>query len=176
MASVEPTKYTIDDGGKRRATRDSKWRARWRSPDGKSREKVFARRVEAERHLAGVEHAKLTGGYVDPRAGKVSFRAYAEGWRSRQIHRQGTQVSVEQHLRLHVYPILGERPIAAIKPSEIQGLVRRIEESLAASTVAVVYGRVVAVFRSAMRDRIVAVSPCVCQRRLKTDPLAAGEN
>jgi integrase len=122
---------------------------------------VFARRVEAERHLAGVEHAKLTGGYVDPRASKVTFRAYAEDWRTRQIHGHGTQVSVEQHLRLHVYPLIGERPIAAIRPSEIQGLVRRAEECLAASTVAVVYGRVVAVFRAAMRDRIVAVSPCV---------------
>jgi hypothetical protein len=161
VGSIEPTRFTLDPGGKRGATRDSKWRARWRSPDGRSREKVFARRIEAERHLAGVEHAKLTGGYVDPRAGKVTFRAYAEDWRTRQIHGHGTQVSVEQHLRLHVYPVIGERPIAAIRPSEIQGLVRRMEESLAASTIAVVYGRVVAVFRAAVRDRIVAVSPCV---------------
>jgi integrase len=114
-----------------------------------------------ECQLAGVEHAKLTGGYVDPRAGRVTFQTYAEDWRSRQIHGHGTQVSVEHHLQLRVYPVIGERPIAAIRPSEIQGLVRRMEESLAASTIALVYGRVVAVFRAAVRDRIVAVSPCV---------------
>ncbi len=60
-----------------------------------------------------------------------------------------------------MYPVIGDRPIAAIRTSEIQGLVRQMETTLAASTVGVVYGRVVAVFRAAMRDRILAVSPCV---------------
>lgn len=161
MGSIEPTKYTVGTDGKKRAARDARWRARWRSPDGKTREKWFGRRVDAERWLTSVQHGKLTGSYVDPRAGKVTFRSYAEEWRQNQIHGHGTAVAVEQHLRLHVYPAIGDRPIAAIRTSEIQGLVRQMETTLAASTVAVVYGRVVAVFRAALRDRIVAVSPCV---------------
>ncbi len=161
MGSIEPTKYTVGADGKKRASRDARWRARWRSPDGKTREKWFARRVDAERWLTSVQHGKLTGSYVDPRAGKVTFRSYAEEWRKNQIHGHGTTVSVEQHLRRHVYPVIGDRPIAAIRTSEIQGLVRQMETTLAASTVGVVYGRVVAVFRAAMRDRILAVSPCV---------------
>jgi hypothetical protein len=50
-------------------------------------------------------------------------------------------------LRLRVYPIIGSRPIAAVRPSEIQAMVRRLSEDLAPSTLAVVYGRVVAVLR-----------------------------
>ena len=42
------------------------WRARWRTPDGKSRSKTFARKIDAEKHLTGTDHAKLTGAYVDP--------------------------------------------------------------------------------------------------------------
>ena len=99
--------------------------------------------------------------YVDPVAGKVTFKDFAEAWRKVQIHRTGTEISVEQQLRLHVYPIIGDRPIASVRTSHVQSLVHRLSASLAPSTVAVVYGRVVAVFRAAMRDRIIAASPCI---------------
>lgn len=90
------------------------YRARWRSPDRKSRSKVFARKFDATAFLATVEHTKQTGNYVDPAAGRVPFRQYAEEWRLAQPHRHGTGVAVEQHLRLHVYPIIGAQPIAAL--------------------------------------------------------------
>lgn len=44
------------------------WRARWRTPDGKSRSKTFMRKIDAEKHLTATDHAKLTGAYADPRA------------------------------------------------------------------------------------------------------------
>lgn len=141
--------------------RGNGWRARWRSPDGMSRSKEFARKIDAQRFLASVEHSKQTGGYVDPSAGRIPFRDYAESWRKSQPHRPGTRIAVEQHLRLHVYPVIGTRPMAAIRTSEIQGLVSKLSADLAPSTVAVVYGRVVAVFKAAVRDRVVAFSPCV---------------
>lgn len=137
------------------------WRARWRTPDGKSRSRTFARKIDAQRHLTSVEHSKLSAAYVDPAAGRTTFREYAEAWRHVQAHRHGTQTSVEQHLRLHVYPLLGTRPLGAVRPSEIQALVRSLSETLAPSTLAVVYGRVVAVFRAAVRDRVIVSSPCV---------------
>jgi hypothetical protein len=46
------------------------WRARWRNPAGRQRTKSFARKVDAERFLLGVEDAKLRGAYVDPAAGR----------------------------------------------------------------------------------------------------------
>jgi hypothetical protein len=51
----------------------NRWRARWRDPAGRQRTKSFARKVDAERFLLGVEDAKLRGAYVDPAAGKVNF-------------------------------------------------------------------------------------------------------
>lgn len=144
------------------------YRARWRTPDGQSRSKTFRRKIDAERHLTSVEHAKLTSTYVDPAAGKVSFRRYAEGWRASQVHRPGTEVQVETNLRRHVYPRLGDRPIGAIRQSEIQAMVKAMtvgdddldQQPLAPSTVNVTYTWVATIFRAAVDDRVIAASPC----------------
>jgi integrase len=138
-----------------------RWRARYRTPDGKSRSQVFDRKIDAQRFLTSIEHSKLASRYVDPAAGRVSFRTYAEQWRKIQPYRDGTERLVEQQLRLHVYPHIGDRPIGAIRQSEVQAMVRRASVTLAPSTIQVVYGRVVSVFRAAVRDRILVDSPCV---------------
>jgi Phage integrase central domain len=150
-----------------------KYRARWRTPDGRSRSRTFARKVDAQHHLDSVGVSVAKGTYVDPKAGKVTFRAFAESWRAMQVHRPGTTKSVEQQLRLHVYPHLGGRPIGAVRPSEIQAMVQRLGMSLAPSTVEVIYGRVVAVFRAAIRDRVITTSPCVAVRRPPSAPASA---
>jgi hypothetical protein len=144
--------------------KSNRWRARYRTPDGKGRSQVFARKLDAQRWLAEVEHSKLAGSYVDPKAGRITFRAYAEAWRTMQPHRDGTTTSVEQQVRRHVYPAIGDRSIGAILPSEIQALVTHMSQSLAASTIAVIYGRTCAVdhcsrHRSLARGR----QPGACQ-------------
>jgi len=137
------------------------WRARYLDPTGKERSRTFPRRVDAERFLTTTEAAKLTGSYVDPAAGLMTFAAYAERWAGIQHHRPSTVDQVERHLRRHVLPVLGGRPLVAIRPSEVQSFVKGIAGQLAPSTVAIVYSRVAAIFAAAVRDRRIAVSPCV---------------
>ena len=74
MGYVEDLKDSKHGQGRNR------WRARWRDPAGRQRTKSFARKVDAERFLLGVEDAKLRGAYVDPAAGKVNFGEWAERW------------------------------------------------------------------------------------------------
>jgi integrase len=141
---------------------DGRWRARYRETAGsKERSRTFPRRVDAERFLTGIEHSKLMGNYVDPSASRITFRLFAEDWRQQQIHRPGTATSVDQQLRLHVYPVIGDRALGTIRPSDIQALVRRLATDLAPSTVHVIHGRVAAVFRAAVRDRLIGSTPCV---------------
>jgi integrase len=161
---------------------NGRWRARWREyPGGPQKAKHFGRKLDAERFLVGIEHSMLAGTYVDPAAGRVLFRMYADHWRRLQLHRAGTATSVEQHLRNHIYPVIGQRPITSIRPSDVQALVSSLGAQLAASTVEVVYGRVAAVFRAAVRDQVIARSPCVeirLPRRAPSSPdeiLTAGE-
>jgi integrase len=137
------------------------WRARWREyPGGPQKAKHFERKIDAQRFLTGIEHSQLTGSYVDPAAGRITFRAYAEGWGAVQVHRRSTAINAEYQFRLHVYPVIGDRPIAAIRPTEIKGLVKHLRNVLSPSTVVVVFGRVVAAFKAAVADRIIGRSPC----------------
>lgn len=142
------------------------WRARWRTPDGAARSNTFQRKVDAERHLTSAQHSKLTGAYVDPSAGRVTFKAFAEEWRAAQVHRPGTASQIETNLRRHVYRRIGDRPIGAIRPSEVQGLVKSFaagtgdSKALAPATVEVVFTWLATIFKAAVVDMVIAKTPC----------------
>lgn len=140
---------------------ESKWRARWRTPDGRQRSRVFPRKADAVRFLTNVEADRLTGSYVDPRAGRVTFREYAEEWRSRQLWRESTMDRIESLLRNHLYPVLGNMPLDAVRPSDLDLLVKGLSDKLAPSTIVGVYRLAASVFKASVRDRNLGVSPCV---------------
>ena len=145
---------------------NGKWRARYRNPEGRDRSQNFGRKIDAERFLVSVEHSKQTGSYIDPSAGKITFKSYAEKWRVEQIHRRGTEAQIETNLRLHIYPRIGHRAIASIRQSEIQSLIKAMIEGedtgrpLAPSTVKTIHTWVGSIFASAVADRVIASSPC----------------
>ena len=139
---------------------NGQWRARYRAPDGKWHARHFARKIDGQKWLNEQTAGIVTGTYVDPRAGKMTFREYAEQWRSSQVHRPSTQNYIERQLRRHAYPVLGDRPMSSIKPSDIQAWVKRLTEHLQPSTVGVVHGVVSGIFRAAVRDRVIVHNPC----------------
>lgn len=139
---------------------DGKYRARYRDDAGKEHARHFERKVDAQRWLDSVAADRLTGNYVDPTAGRVTFGQYAQRWREVQVHRPSTAEKVESHLRLHVLPVLGGRPMAAIRPSDVQALVKGLDVALAPATVEVVYRYVSTIFRAAVDDRVIPRSPC----------------
>ncbi len=154
MASAQP-KFNRE--GKRIG-----WQARWTDPDtGRQRSKLFARQGDAKRYGTTMEAAKHAGTYIDPAAGAVTFEAYAEAWRQIQVHRQGTADQVRTNLTRHVYPHIGARPLAAIRPSELQAMVKALAETLAASTVEVVFTWVSTIFKAAVLDKVIPASPCL---------------
>jgi integrase len=163
---------TVD--GKRVASaahgQGKRWQARWRDGDGRQRKQNYDRRADADRALATVKVDLPRGSYVDPRAGRVTFRIRGEQWRAAQVHRATTAAQVETHLRRHVYPTFGDRALGSIRPSEIQAWVRRLEQDLAPSTIGVVYSFVAGIFRAAVRDRLIAASPCVDIRLPRPEP------
>ena len=56
---------------------NGQWRARYRDDAGKEHARHFARKIDAQRWLDEVTASVLTGAYVDPRAGRVTFAEYA---------------------------------------------------------------------------------------------------
>jgi integrase len=145
------------------------YKARYRDPNGRTRSKTFARKLDAEQFLTSIDHSKLLGAYIDPRAGRVTFGEYAEQWRAIQVHRASTAAQVETHLRRHVLPFLGHRPLAAIRQSELQAWVKGRSEVLEPATVEVVCRYVVAILRSAVQDRVIVSNPAVGIRLPKVE-------
>jgi integrase len=102
----------------------------------------------------------LRGTYVAPGAGRVLFADFARTWLEAQPHRAGTARLYERTLRLHVFPRIGDRPLAAVRRSDIQALVTASSRQLAPKTVENHFRLVKAVFNAAVEDQLIAVSPC----------------
>jgi integrase len=144
----------------KRHGRGKRWRVRWVDNYGNPRTRLFERKVDAERHDANV-HADLSRGqYIDDRAGRTTVAQLAELWREAQLHTDSTIVRVEHAVRLHVLPRLGQLQIGNVRPSHIQAWVRDRSGVLAPTTLRVVYTYLSSMFTLAVRDRLIATSPC----------------
>ncbi|WP_432134233.1 tyrosine-type recombinase/integrase [Streptomyces sp. bgisy154] len=140
-----------------------RYRARYVGPDGTEKSKSFPDRKkrEAERWLANIEADMSRGQYIDPTAGKITFRKYAEDWLASQTTDPATRVAVESRLRLHAFPYLGTRPLASFQPSHIRSWARLLEDTGAASSYRrVIFGNVSAVLSAAVDDGYLARNPC----------------
>lgn len=145
--------------------KDGKWRARYRDPAGKEHARHFDRKVDAEQWLDATRGDLVRGTYVDPLAGKRPFAEYASDWQTHQVHRATTSAQLETNLRLHVLPYFGSMPMSSVRPSHVQAWVKDRSEHLSPSTLETVYRYVVAIFRAAAADRVIASSPCVGIKR-----------
>jgi integrase len=57
-----------------------RWLARWVDRGGNERSKAFARKVEAQNHIASITAALTTGTYADPKQGANTFAEMADEW------------------------------------------------------------------------------------------------
>lgn len=65
-------------------------------------------------------------------------RQYAQQWQAVQVSSEGTKRIVDNALRLHLLPALGQHPIGSIRPTMVQGFIRGLEaKGLSAGTVRV---------------------------------------
>ncbi|MBG0568089.1 tyrosine-type recombinase/integrase [Actinoplanes aureus] len=145
----------------RKHGRGKRWRVRWTDDQGEGRERLFERKVDAERFDANVRADVSRGQYIDDRAGRVTVATLAEQWRASQLHIDSTAIRVEHAVRLHIVPGLGQLQVGQVRRSKVQAWVRDRSFVLAPTTLRVVYGYLNAMFASAVRDRLIASSPCV---------------
>jgi len=143
---------------KRRA--DGQWRARYRDEAGKEHARHFERKVDGQRWLDEVTASVVTGQYVDPKAGRTLLRDYAARWEAGQVSRASSARIVDNALRLHLLPALGDRALASIRRSDVQAMVKRLAGHLAPGTVRNVYDTAARLFAAAVDDRLIPESPC----------------
>lgn len=140
---------------------NGKWRARFRDEDGKEYARHFDRKVDGQRWLDENRALILTGQFVSPNAGKMTFREYAEKWRGLQAHhRPATADAVRISLEKRVYPRIGDKRLRTITSTDIATMVSELSEVYAPSTVTLTYSYVATIFRAAIEAREVARTPC----------------
>ena len=122
--------YLSADHGK-----GKRWQVRYRDADGKQRKENFVKKPQAEARAAEVENDLNKGQFIDRAAGRETFRALGEAWRTSAIHRERTGGRVERTLRLHLYPTFGKRGVASIKRSDVQAWVKSQAGRYEATTV-----------------------------------------
>ena len=136
--------------------------ARWRDESGAQRKKLFRRKTDADRFAASVEADKARGIYVNPSAGRATVRAYVEDrWLPSLVHvRPSTLELYRAHLRTHVLPAFGSRPLASLKRPDMKTFVAGLSTRLAPSTVGTVFAVVRSVLQAAVDDGLLPANPC----------------
>lgn len=114
-----------------------RWQARWRDPAGRQCKRSFPRKIDAERHLIGVESRMLSGDYVDPARSRVTVETWAAQWLAAQVQlKESTLVRYEGLLRSHVLPRWGSVPLAKIGHADVAAWVTGLSSSgLSASSI-----------------------------------------
>ena len=150
--------------GSIRRPRDGRgWEARYHSPDGRQRSKIFRTKRDAERYLARADTAMQRGDWHDPQLTKVPFDEYATEWLASTTHlRPGPHANVESRRRRHVLPAFGSYPLGAIQPAAVRSWVAGLSDTgLAAATVNATYRTFARIMKMAEIDGLIARSPCI---------------
>jgi integrase len=139
-----------------------RWQARYDDPNGKEITSLWRTVVEAEREITTQEAAKLSGSWLDPKAGRVTVEKFAlETWLPAQSINSRSEIEYEGVLRRYLIPEWGNREIRSIKPSEAGAWQKLLttKYKLTGSYPNRVAGYVRGLFRLAVVDRIIPVSP-----------------
>lgn len=136
---------------------DGRWRARYRDAAGKEHSRHFPRKVDGQKWLDEVTAAVVTGQYVDPGAGRITFAAYYKDWSARQVWEPGTVRAMDLAAGSVTFSAV---PMGKLVSSHVEEWAKSMTvRKLAPGTVHTRFNNVRSVFRSAVRDRIIFTDP-----------------
>lgn len=143
-----------------------RWQAQYRPvPGGKQFTRTTRRKVDAQRWVDEQTTAIVSGNYVDPNAGRVTFGDYFERWAARQVWAPGTTRAMGLAARSVTF---WDVPLRLLMRSHVETWVKHMQSvnhgrgrsgGLAPGTVRTRFNNVRAVLRGAVNDRIVAMDP-----------------
>lgn len=131
---------------------DGVWRARYRDAAGREHAKHFKRRVDAQRWLDETTTSIVSGIWVDPNAGRISFSAWFKHWAALQVWAPGTLEAAE---RAAVEVPFGDVAMNRLTAEDFQGWIRSMRErKLADSTIKMRFSYVHMAVRAAVGSLI----------------------
>lgn len=148
---------------------NGKWRARYRDEAGREHARHFERKVDAQRWLDETASSVLTGTYVDPAAGRITFKKFYDDWSKRQLWVPSTKANAD--LATGSVPF-ADLPLKSIRRSHVESWVKAVSAQWAPTTVKTRFVIVRSVFRAAVADRVITADPSlgvVLPRRRKAE-------
>lgn len=129
------------------------WRAHYRTPAGKQRNRTFTRKVDAERFLNSVESSKNTGSYVDPSLARITVGEWAQLWLAGQTQlKPTTKERYEGVIRKHIDPTWKNVKLSAVSHSEVQVWVTQLTKTQAPASVRKIHRVLSLMLDMAVRD------------------------
>lgn len=136
---------------------NGQWRARYRDDAGREHARHFSRKIDAQRWLDETTTALITSTYVDPRQGRVTFADYFTEWAQRQVWAPNTAKGMRLAATTATF---ADTPLRMICRSHVEQWVKGMTVGgLAPGTVDTRFRSVRAVFRAAVRDKVIATDP-----------------
>lgn len=150
---------------------DGKWRARYRDAAGKEHSRHFTRKKDGEDWLDQQTAALVTHQWVNP-TDKTTVAEYARVWAASRPHNRRTAKRIDSLIRNHIAGTpLGDRQLKQVLPSEAQAWVSGRAGVLAASTASGLVSTVRSIYKAAVLDRLVAVSPFAAVKVPAVEPV-----
>ena len=105
------------------AGREVAWVGRYRGPDGAERSRSFSRKTDAERWVTAEEASKLTGGWVDPSLGRMTFAEWVKRWEGTLDVRPTTRDLNLGIVRNYLLPRFGRWSLSRIGTADVRAMV-----------------------------------------------------
>jgi integrase len=137
-----------------------RYQARHVGPDGIRRAApvTFATRTDAKAWLDDQDRATRTGSWRDPRAGQVSFDAYASLWLQTRTLTPRTRAEYRKLLSGHLSPAFGAMPLRLITPVMVRDWYAGLDTGPTRKAHA--YALLRTILNTAVADDAIAANPC----------------
>lgn len=135
-----------------------RYRARYRSPDRKQRDRRgFLTKEDARLFLALVEVQRARGDLLDDASASVTIGTLGPIWLTNQIQLKPSSLhSLEISWRVFVQPEFDHTPVGLVRHSDVQSWVARMSTVKSAGTVIRAHGILAGIMDVAVRDRRIA--------------------
>jgi integrase len=137
-----------------------RFKARWNDPDtGKDRAKTFDSKRAAQSHLLTIDTAIRDGQYVDASRGKITLGEFAQQWFAEQRASTSRTAIFDNAVRVHIVPMLGNKPLAKIEKRHVQEFVDATRAKLMGSSTRNIVEVLSQIFDDACHKRLIARPP-----------------
>lgn len=120
---------------------------------------TFATKGDAVAWLASVQTDTARGEFVDPRAGRITLRTYAERFLSERVLADRSAETYRGLLDTHILPTLGATEIGQLAPGAVRAWHARLARQHP-STAAKAYRLLRTMLNTAVKDELIARNPC----------------